>query len=41
MVENGIVTMRGLNFVVYSNETHTVLDEVTFDTYSPELEVIR
>ena len=32
---------RGLNFVVYSNETHRILDEVTFDICSPELSVIR
>lgn len=25
--------VRGLNFVVYSNETHRILDEISFDTY--------
>ena len=29
--------IRGLNFVVYSNETHRVLDEVAFETCIPEL----
>ena len=33
--------VRGLNFVVYSNETHRILDEVTFDTCASELTVIR
>lgn len=33
--------VRGLNFVVYSNETHRILDEVTFDTCSPEFGVTR
>ena len=32
---------KGLNFVVYSNETHRILDEVTFDTSSLELTVTR
>ena len=32
---------RGLNFVVYSNETHRILDEVTFDTFAPELTATR
>lgn len=32
---------RGLNFVVYSNESHRILDEVSFDTCSPELTVFR
>ena len=33
--------MRGLNFVIYSNETHRILDEVTFDTCDSELTVTR
>lgn len=33
--------VRGLNFVVYSNETHRILDEATFDTCAPELAVTR
>lgn len=33
--------LKGLNFVVYSNETHRILDEVTFDTCTPELTVTR
>lgn len=32
---------RGLNIVVYSNETHRILDEVTFDTSIPDLTVTR
>ena len=32
---------RGLNIVVYSNETHRILDEVTFDTSVDELTAIR
>ena len=32
---------RGLNIVVYSNETHRILDEVCFDTCSEELTVTR
>lgn len=33
--------MRGLNFVIYSNETHRILDEVAFDTCDAELTVTR
>ena len=33
--------MPGLNFVIYSNETHRILDEVTFDTSDAELTVTR
>ena len=32
---------RGLNFVVYSNETHRIIDEVCFDTASERLTVTR
>lgn len=31
----------GLNFVIYSNETHRILDEVAFDTGDSELAVTR
>lgn len=33
--------VRGLNFVIYSNETHRILDEVGFDTCSEELTATR
>lgn len=33
--------MRGLNFVIYSNETHRILDEVAFDTCDAKLTVTR
>ena len=32
---------EGLNFVVYSNETHRILDEVVFYTCSPESKAMR
>ena len=32
---------EGLNFVVYSNETHRILDEVAFYTCSPESKAMR
>ena len=31
----------GLNFVIYSNELHRVIDEVTYDTNSAEIPAIR
>lgn len=33
--------VRGMNFVIYSNETHRILDEAAFDTCSSELTVQR
>jgi len=35
------VNRRGLNFVVYDNEKHTVIDSVVFDTYSTKLSANR